>query len=636
SFAVPKPDGIFRIFCLGGSTTLGYPYPAEFAWTASLERRLTRLFPKRQVEVINLGGTSYGSSRTLAVLRGILDYQLDMVIVATGDAEFVEDSFRVAVSRPAPAVSWLHGLYLSRVLKQVLPEKESARLVVDAEDRSAAGFLFTPVVAGTVYQVDNGRRSVVMAALGENLSAMTEIASKAGVPMMLATLPANVASWPPDPDSSLPPEPALRRRWQKHIAVAEQLATFGNFQGAIGEYAAAAKLWSGNATVCYEYGQLLIRMEQFEEARAMLLRALDLDPTPVRANAIVNQSIRVAAAQAGILLADTVRTLENLSSHGLIGEELILDYAHPTPRGHVEIARAVLQTFLTKGSGWSIGDVQEVSVHQTELARLVTEKPVINAGLSFALGQVFERKGLMEKAADMYRQAISQGYQGPFPTYNLSRLLTMQGRYAEALSLAAPLVNQYPGWKEPYGLLGYLQQQLGNAPAALDWYQRAIHAGDLDPRLYASLAAVELATGQSAQARLTLEKGLLKHPDNCDMAMSLGRLLEQESAQNVKAEDFYRERLAVDSSCQLLWEDLGLLLMQQRRWNEAEKVFIEALQQPAPLAQHRLNLGYVYLEGLKDRSAAGKQFARFLRLKPEQANLVPVDFRPSAEAGGQL
>ncbi len=635
SFIVPKPEGVFRIFCLGGSTTLGYPYPARFAWPASLERRLKRLFPERAVEVVNVGGTSYGSARTLAVLRGLLQYQPDMLIVATGDAEFVEDSFRVAVSQPVPAVSWLHGLYLSRGLKQVLPEKSGTDQMIDAEDRSAAGFLFAPVVAGTIYRVDAERRNTVIASLEKNLAAMTEVAAKAQVPLMLMTLPANVGSWPPDQDRSLPENPDLSSRWRQHVATAEGLTASGRVMESLVEYAAAVKLWDGNATVCYDYGQLLLKAEMFDEARVILLRAFDLDPAPVRANRVVNQLIRSASSQTATPLADAVRRLTSISPHGIVGDELILDYAHPTPLGHVEIARVVLQTLVKKNIDWQVNEAQELAVHQKELLRITEDQPEIDADLSFTLGQIFERKGMVQQAADMYQQSIAQGYQGPFAAFNLARLLTMQERYAEALTLMVPLVAAHTDWQEPYALLGFLYQNLGDVSSSLRWYRKAVQADDPDPRLYSTLAELELASGQPEQARRTLEAGLSKNPDNCDLVTSLGRLLEQTGEQGVMAEDYYRKRLAADPTCQLLWENLGLLLMQQQRWQDAEQVFTAALVQPGALAQHHLNLGYVYYKGLDDNSAANEQFAKFLQLTPDRASLVPAEFRQTSGTGGQ-
>lgn len=636
SFAVPKREGVYRVFCLGGSTTLGYPYTAEFAWPASLERRLNTLFPERQIEVINVGGTSYGSARTLAVLRGLLAYQPDLLIVATGDAGFVEDSFRIAVSTPVPAVSWLHGLYLSRTLKQILPKPKDVVTKVDAEDRSAAGFLFSPVVAGTVYQVDAERRSHVMAALRKNLLVMTEVAEQAAVPLMLMTLPANVASWPPDPDRALPPSSGLRGVWQDYVDEAKAFTRTGDVEAALEQYKAATKLWNGNASVCFDYGRLLMAAGEIELGQSMLLRAVDLDPAPVRATAVVNQIIRTVAEQAEVIFADPAKTFAALSPHGLTDDRLILDYAHPTPRGHLEIAQVVLQALLTKTLNRKPAAAEVLAVHQAELERITEKIPVVNAGLSFVLGQVFERKGLMEQAIGMYRQAVAQGYQGPFPSYNMARLLASQGRTTEALELVTNLVTQYPDWEEPYGLLGYLHQRLGDKQAAASWYRRALDAGNSDSGLYASLAELQNVIGQYSAARRTLEEGLQKHPGDCDLAVMLGRILELKTVLNAGAEEYYRKRLHDDPACQLLWENFGLLLMRQRRWREAEAVFTEALRQPQPLAQHYLNLGYVYLKGLENNSAAGEQFARFLELQPERASLVPDSFRETGVSGGKL
>lgn len=637
TFAVPKPAGTYRIFCLGGSTTLGYPYPAEIAWPASLERRLAMLPGQRQVEVINVGATSYGSARTLAVLRGILDYQPDLVIVATGDAEFVEDSFRAAVASPAPAVTWLHGLYLSRAVKTVLPQPAAPMRLIDAEDRSAAGFLFAPAVAGTVYHVDPARRSRVMTALEQNLRTMTGVAAQARVPLMLVTLPANIASWPPDPADTLPADPALRRRWQQHVSAAEQLVAAGELPDGLAEYAAAARLWSDNATVCFEHGRLLLAAGQEDEARVMLMRAVELDPTPVRATAQINQTIREVAGQAGAWLADPAAVFAALAPHGLPGEELILDYAHPTPRGHVEIARVVHQALASRKPEWSTADAAlEARIDRAEGNRAAAGAGVISADLSFVLGQVFERKGLIEQAAAMYRQALEQGYQGPFPTYNLARLYAMRGQPGEALALLTPVVARYPDWSEPYGLLGYLHQQRGETQAAATWYRRALDAGSRDPRLYVSLAELQLNAGQTLSARETLEEGLRNHQESCELAVLLGRTLErQEPGPGGAAEAFYRKRLLADPSCQILWENLGLLMVQQRRWPDAKEVFLAALRQPEPLAQHHLNLGYVYLEGLRDTAAANEQFTRFLQQQPDQVDLVPVEFRAAAESGGR-
>ncbi len=47
-FLVPKPAGTFRIFCLGGSTTVGFPYYYNTSFSSFLRDRLRRLFPRAE------------------------------------------------------------------------------------------------------------------------------------------------------------------------------------------------------------------------------------------------------------------------------------------------------------------------------------------------------------------------------------------------------------------------------------------------------------------------------------------------------------------------------------------------------------------------------------------------------------
>jgi hypothetical protein len=86
-FTYAKPSGTYRILCLGGSTTLSYPYikdPAR-AWPALLETKLNERYPGRRFEVIN-AGLGYATSAEL--LAGYMFrhryLQPDMVVIHEG------------------------------------------------------------------------------------------------------------------------------------------------------------------------------------------------------------------------------------------------------------------------------------------------------------------------------------------------------------------------------------------------------------------------------------------------------------------------------------------------------------------------------------------------------------------------
>lgn len=84
-FSARKPDGVFRVFVLGGSTTFGYPESiptTQDTYPFKLQEALQRRFGRSRVEVINAGVTGY-SLRTNVVnyATRLTWYQPDLIIV---------------------------------------------------------------------------------------------------------------------------------------------------------------------------------------------------------------------------------------------------------------------------------------------------------------------------------------------------------------------------------------------------------------------------------------------------------------------------------------------------------------------------------------------------------------------------
>jgi lysophospholipase L1-like esterase len=78
-----KPDGVWRVFCMGGSSTYGLgPTSDETNWTARLEAHLNAANPPKRVEVINGGCQGWSTHESLINLsiRGV-NLQPDLVLV---------------------------------------------------------------------------------------------------------------------------------------------------------------------------------------------------------------------------------------------------------------------------------------------------------------------------------------------------------------------------------------------------------------------------------------------------------------------------------------------------------------------------------------------------------------------------
>ncbi|MDA8959594.1 SGNH/GDSL hydrolase family protein [bacterium] len=82
----PKPSGVFRIACLGGSSTYGTgPSSNETTWPAVLEQRLAEALPGRRIEVLNGGVPTWTTTESLISLQSrVLPYEPDLVLVYHG------------------------------------------------------------------------------------------------------------------------------------------------------------------------------------------------------------------------------------------------------------------------------------------------------------------------------------------------------------------------------------------------------------------------------------------------------------------------------------------------------------------------------------------------------------------------
>ena len=80
---VPKPPDIFRIACLGGSTTFGSCNSGnDTTWPARLQKELDRRFPHVRVEVVNAAVPGYRlTDSRINLLQRVLPIEPDLIII---------------------------------------------------------------------------------------------------------------------------------------------------------------------------------------------------------------------------------------------------------------------------------------------------------------------------------------------------------------------------------------------------------------------------------------------------------------------------------------------------------------------------------------------------------------------------
>ena len=159
-FEAPKPAGVFRILCIGGSTTEEGP-TLETSYPNRLEEMLQKLAPQSRVEVFNCGIAGMTTHKQLEKLDEYLAYQPDLAVVCEG----INDLFGAipAYWEEAPDTCWRNAARRSCFLRMALPS------------------LLLPPASAL-------RRDVVRRVV-DRLDAFSRVLMSSGIPVALCTIP---------------------------------------------------------------------------------------------------------------------------------------------------------------------------------------------------------------------------------------------------------------------------------------------------------------------------------------------------------------------------------------------------------------------------------------------------------------
>jgi hypothetical protein len=115
-FAVPRPPGLVRVACIGGSTTVAGRTNDE-TYPAFLERKLRSRFPGLPLEVLNLGVSAVTTEHWLERLPRVLAYEPDIVV----QYQAVNDISWRHLPRYAGDHPWRRAAHRSLLLQRLFP-----------------------------------------------------------------------------------------------------------------------------------------------------------------------------------------------------------------------------------------------------------------------------------------------------------------------------------------------------------------------------------------------------------------------------------------------------------------------------------------------------------------------------------
>ncbi len=477
AFAFKKSARTFRIFCLGGSTTAGWPYQYNAGFPSQLQARLSQLFPERDFEVINVGISAINSYSVLDFTRELLRYQPDLFLIYMGHNEFYG----------ALGVASTQGIGLSRSFIKAYLALEKFKLVQLM--RGAVAWLRrSPVRTGeqhTLMENMVGDKKILLdspkyrrarADFAANLGEILETIKKAGAPVLVSTLVSNIADQPPF-ESAFTPGFSAQTQWHSFEQQGDHAFARGDYGAARAAYERAEALDAMPASLSFKLGKCHQALGDSLQARRFLESARDLDALRFRASSEFNKVIRETCAQHDTPVAETEDHFVNASPSGLIGHSLILEHLHPNATGYLLMADAFVvamarQNLVAAASEWPwnrdlpperlleiacITPLEEEIAYQ-RIRALTSRYPFLQPRLLTAAEEPGYQRVLQETVQALFQRRLTWNE----AHYRVAEYLAGEKRYAEAAQEYRAVIRVVPGNYYPYIFLGNMLTLQGN------------------------------------------------------------------------------------------------------------------------------------------------------------------------------
>ncbi len=365
-YNLERPEGVLRVFCFGGSATLGVPVEAtpELTFPGQLQALLAAAGV--QAEVINLGGASFGSDRVVELMAQAVEHQPSVLVVYSANNEFFEYALALHernADRGDAAFERRSGSRLVRGLWRLsdrVKGRDAALPSPDALEQRQQALVRTAVEIelardpGSAPQADGEgfrRRDTpyrdVVSRYAANLERMAALARDVA-PLVLVVVPANLAQEP----FQAVHDPSMSERqiaaWERSVGQAQVLLEGGDAQAAVALLDTAIQQDPIHARAHWLRGKAWLELGDQRQASRDLHAALELDVAPGRPVTAQAEAVRSRADPPRVLVVDPTLNFEAV---GLAsgGQGHFHDACHLVPEGYGLLARHVARAL--EGAG---------------------------------------------------------------------------------------------------------------------------------------------------------------------------------------------------------------------------------------------------------------------------------------------
>ena len=450
-FQIDKAPNTFRIFVLGESTTIGYPYFHNGSFHRWLQYRLTRMYPDKNFEIVNLSLTAVNSYTVLDFGKQLAKYQPDAVLIYTGHNEYYGALGVGSTSYIGSNRFLVQTLLKLRTLKVVQLFNNCIKKVSVAFASHKTADRQTLMQRMALRQHIGLNSTDFQAGINQydqNMTELCKLLNDEKIPTFLSTVVSNEKDQPPFISEGIGPNSAMGY---------------------------------------YKAGQQAYAKADYTTAKQDFDKAKEMDELRFRAPEAINNIIRKLATEySEVHLVDTKKEFEQYSPHGIVGNETILEHLHPNLHGYYIMSDAFFQAMQTQHL---ITDSVET---QVSFEQLLKDMPVTKMDSLIGVIQITNLKtgwpfnqpipadykpdtsisGELAARIESAQETWPDGMNQLFNYYKTSNDKEGALRIMKALSL------EYPTEKQFYGNAANIDAILNNYDEAAFYYKKLYQ---LDP-----------------------------------------------------------------------------------------------------------------------------------------------------------
>jgi tetratricopeptide (TPR) repeat protein len=274
----------------------------------------------------------------------------------------------------------------------------------------------------------------------------------------------------------------------------------------------------------YLRGQILWKLERYDESRTAFIKARDEDVCPLRIVTPMREVVQAVAREHQVPLVPVATVVDSRSPHAVPGNDFFLDHVHPTIEGHQLLADLILEKLTEMDIVHPVTEWNETA-RQNVIQRVEeTFDPRDHALALRNLSKVLTWSGKFAEADRLALQAVVELQDDPEAHFLAGNAELRQDRHGEAIAHFEKTIQLDPGYIKAYNNLGNEYFQLGELDRAAEYFAQAVRA---DPQFvlgFHNLGVVHFESGQVDSAIGFLDKALALEPDRFDSHWLLSKI----------------------------------------------------------------------------------------------------------------